>query len=302
VDEKFATYPPHRFGLIFHIVLIGLSIALGTWSLMRASDAEIGPLFLIYLAPACLALVGVPVLGYRAYALWRAIYRVERGGIRLRWGLREEDIPMDAIQWVRSRTEVDFPIPLPLIRWPGAVFGTRRLPDGRQLEYLAASARTLLLIATPDRIFAISPSDPDEFLRAFQRMEELALLASIPARSAYPSFLVSRVWAARPARILLLSGLFLAAVLLVVVTLAIPSREVVSLGFTPDGSPVEGVPAVQLLLLPVLNSFFYLAETVLGFFFFRREAEHALAYLLWGCGVLSGVLFLVASFFILRAG
>jgi hypothetical protein len=274
----------------------------GTLGLGRASDAQIGPLFLIYLAPACLALVGVPLLAYRAYALWRAAYMVEQGGIRLRWGLREEDIPADAIQWVRPVEDMQVAPPLPLIRWPGAVFGIRSLPSGGRVEYLAARSRSLVLIGTLEKTYAISPDDPAEFLETWQHLTESVSLAPIPARSAYPSFLINLVWAVRAARLLILSGLILALILLVWVSLEIPSRQVVFLGFSTAGSRAEGVPAVQLLLLPVINGFFYLADALLGLFFFRRETESALAYLLWSCGVLSGLIFLAATFFSLRSG
>jgi hypothetical protein len=83
---------------------------------------------------------------------------------------------------------------------------------------------------------------------------------------------------------------------------------------------------VRLLLLPVVNALFVLANLLLGLFFFRRgEARSAdnlpeeerpklttnplkpgggkvLAYLLWGGGVLTPFLFLAAVYFILRAG
>jgi hypothetical protein len=244
----------------------------------------------------------VPILGYRAYALWRAAYLVEMGGLKLRWGLREEDIPMDAILWVRSGDELESSLPLPVLRLPGAVLGPRRTADGILVEYLAARPKGLVLIGTQGRVFAVSPADPGRFIQTYRRMAEYLPSGSFPARSAYPSFLIGRVWAERPARILLSSGLILAAILLVLVSLSIPARQTVSLGFDSDGTPTAGVPAVQLLLLPLLNGFFYLAEVLLGLFFFRRESGSDLAYLLWGSSILTGVLFLSALYFILNAG
>jgi hypothetical protein len=302
VDEKFTFFPPYRVGLILHILLIVLLIVAGFWSLWQATNAAIGPVFLLYLLPGCVALVGVPILGYRAYALWRASYQVERGGIRLRWGLREEDIPMEAIQWVRPAKEMDPSLPLPLLRWPGSVLGTKRMADGTEIEYLAARDREFVVIGSTKRVYAISPSESGDFIQTFNRMEAFGTVASILPRSAYPSFLLARVWAARPARALLLTGLILAVLLLVAVSLAIPSRQFVSLGYAVSGSESEGVPAVQLLLLPAISGFFFLAQVLLGMYFFRREGEIVLAYLLWGSCVVTGVLFLGALFFVLNAG
>lgn len=302
VNDRYVFYPPHRFGLVFNALMIVFLVAAGIWSLWQASNAAIGPLFLLYLLPGCLALVGVPILGYRAYALWRAAYMVEQGGIRLRWGLREEDVPMDAIQWVRSWQEIESGMPLPFLHWPGALLGTRRLPDGTWLEYLAAGPHGLVAIGLQGRIFVISPTAPHDFLQTCKRLAEFASLVSIPARSAYPSFLLSRIWAERLARFQLAGGLTLAVLLLAMVSLVIPSRQTVSLGYASAASPADSVPAVQLLLLPVINGFFYLSQLLLGMYFFRREAERVLAYLAWGSSVLSGIIFLAALFFILRAG
>ena len=295
-------YPSHRFGLIFHAIAILALVVGGAWSLWQATQAEVGPTFLLYLLPTLLALAIVPVLAYRAYALWRASYSLERDGIRLRWGLREEVIPMDVVGWVRPASEVGFSLPLPRVRWPGAVLGVRRLPDGGQVEYLAAQTGQLILIAAFGRVFAISPAAPDEFLRTYHRLSELGSLTPLPARSLHPAFLLARVWASKPARYLLLGGLILSLGLLVMVSLLVPSRPAISLGFNPDGTPTDLVPSVRMLLLPFLNSFFYLADLLAGLFFYRREGGQALAFLLWGSGVLTATFFLGAVIFIQGTG
>jgi hypothetical protein len=140
---------------------------------------------------------------------------------------------------------------------------------------------------------------------------------------------------------MLLGGLALSLLLLAWVSLIVPSRDQIVLGPFTHGEPT---PAVYLLLLPVLNSFIFLVDLILGLFFFRMEDNRSsqqarsaralsqvdttplaelgpsspgspqpvlrmapsiinakiLAYLLWGSGVLSPLLFLVAVFFILR--
>ena len=52
-------------------------------------------------------------------------------------------------------------------------------------------------------------------------------------------------------------GLWLGIVLLVSVSLLIPSRQRVYLGFRPDVSPGDLVPAPRLFLLPMVNLFFF---------------------------------------------
>jgi len=313
VDEILIFQPSRRSGLVFHAVTTLILTVGGLWSLFQASQAQVGPLFLLYLLPALLALSLVPLFLYRAYALRQAAYLLERDGLHLRWGLRAESIPMDAVQWVDFADRRQSTLPLPWLRWPGSLLGRRRLSDGTQVEFLAANTSQLVLIATEQSLFVISPERPDEFLGAFQRFNELGSLTPLPASSVYPSFLISRVWADRPARYLLLSGLALSLIVLILVSLAIPSRSVVSLGFHLNQTSGDVVPSVQLLLLPVLNLFFFLSDLLLGLFFFRRAevaedlarsdatVSRTLAYVLWSSAVLTGFFFLVALYVNLEA-
>jgi hypothetical protein len=336
VNDAFLFKPPRRQGLILHAVALLLLLLASAWSLMRAFESTIGPGFLAYFLLALGAAALVPVVVYRAYALYKASYQIEQDGIRLSWGLRAEEIPMDEVVWVRSLEEINQAsvqgdgldqetggqsssagsIPLPFMRWPGAVLGTRRLPDGGQIEFMASSPDRLVFIATPRSMYAISPADPADFRRKYQRYAEMGSLTPLAPRSIYPTFLVNRVWSELPARYLLLAGLALSLILLVWVSLVAPGYTQISLGFEPDGGLRGPVPAVQLLLLPLLNAFFYLTDLALGLFFYRRgdqqiptiilpqgrviPAGQALAYLLWSSGAATPLLFLIALVTILR--
>lgn len=302
MKDAYTFQPEQGHGLAFHaaaILVLALAGAVGLW---QAAHATIGPVFLAYLLPALFALGLSPALVYRAYALYRANYELLRDGIRLRWGLRAVDIPMDAVSWVRPAGELDQALPLPWLRWPGAILGTRHLPGGGQVEFLASVPDRLVLISTPERIYAVSPDDPETFLRTFRRFTELGSLTPLPARSIYPGFLLARVWDALPARVLLLCALFFSLLLLVWVSLEIPSRSRLFLGFDAQGNPRDQVPPVQLLLLPVLNTLILLADFSLGLFFFRRKESELLAYILWAGSALSPLLFLIGVYFTLRAG
>lgn len=308
MNETAVFYPPRRLGLAVNGAgILALTLA-GGWGLWRVSQAPVGLAFLLYLAPVLAALALVPLLAYRAYALWRAAYTLERDGVHLKWGLRAEDIPMQAVRWVRPAGELEARLARPRLRWPGAVLGIRRMEDGSQVEYLASQTDGLVLIAASDRLYAVSPERPADFLKAYQGYAELGSLGPAQARSVYPSFLLARVWACLPARYLLVCGLALSLLLLALVSLIVPARPTVRLGFLPDGSPGEAVPSIRLLLLPVLNVFFYLADVLAGLFFFRREAKRGemdqrpLAYLLWGSGALTALLFLAAALLLLEAG
>ena len=314
MDDVKVFHPPRRTGLAFHAGAIAVLVVAGSWGFLQAVRVQTGLLFLLYLFPSLVAIGLVPVFAYRAYALRGAVYAVERDGLRLHWGLRDVTIPMEAVTWVNSAINLDFRLALPWLRWPGSLLGIRRLPDGALVEFLAADAGRLLLVATGERVFVISPERPGEFLDAYQRFSELGSLAPLAPHSLYPSFLLTRVWEVRPARYLLLAGAGFALLLLVLVSLLIPTRAFIHLGFRASQSSQDLVPALQLILLPIINLFFFLADLLLGLLFFRRgeiakivdQVETAtsftLAFLLWGSAVLTGLLFLAALYFIWRLG
>jgi hypothetical protein len=302
MQDEFAFRPDRRMGLIFHAAGILLFTMASLVSLWQASQASIGLIFMVYLLPILAAVIIVPILAYRIYALQTASYILEREGIRVRWGLRSEDIPIDDVLWVHPAAELSAPLPLPALRWPGAVTGKRHMAGGGEVEYLAGNFRDMLYIATPRGGIAISPADPDRFLATFQRFTEMGSLSPLPARSVYPTFLLARVWSSRTARVLVVACLALSLVLLVWVSLAIQGRDLVHLGFQPDGSPGNLVPAVRLLLLPILNGFFLLVALLLGMLFFRREESRPMAYILWLVSTLTNLLFLLAVYFSLKSG
>lgn len=293
--------PPRRAGLLFQgglSLLLGLA---GLWNLWQMAEASLGLDFIRHLMFALLALLPVPLLIYRLRALQRSRYIVERDGIRLRWGLRAVDLPMNTIDWVHPREDLLTALPLPPVRWPGSVFGTslRPLPGAARVEYLASTTRQLVLIGTPERVYAISPQDSEAFLLAYQRAIEMGSLSPIPALSEQPAFLLSEVWGARPVRYMLIAAVGLSLVLFIWVSLLLPTLGGVRLGST--ASAQELLPATVLLLLPFLNTVFMVLDWGLGLYFYRHERYRALAYLLWGASVLTAVLFLVTLPIILRS-
>lgn len=284
--------------MIFLVVLL----AAGAFGLWQASQADVGPVFLIYLLLPLLAVILGPILAYHAYALYRASYTVERDGLRLRWGLRVEDVPMNEVLWVRPSEDMSRHLPAPLVRFPGAVLGRQNIPGLGDVEFLAVSTEGIVLVATTAKTFALTPEDPQAFLHTMRRAMEYGSLTPIRAYSVYPTFLAGRVWTEPVARGLLLAAGIFALLLFVGVSLVIPGREQIAWHFDPSGQPTELVPAVRLMLLPVLNALLLLVDVLAGMFFFRWEERRYLAYLLWGGAAVTPLLFMAAIFTILAAG
>lgn len=331
--------PARGLGVVFHVFAILLLIAISVWGIWQAARSAISPSFLLYLLPLLIAFVLVPLLAYRLYSLLGAYYHLERDGLRLRWGLRIEDIPTNDVIWIRLDSDLEHKLPLPFLRWPGSVLGLRQTADGRRIEFMASQSRHLIVLATRNDIYAISPAQPEIFLEIFRSFMELGSLSPLTPRSIHPSFLLIRMWQQRPARYLIMTGLALNLLLLVWVSLVIPERPLIYLSFSAGSEPV---PSVRLLLIPVFSSFFYLVDVFLGLFFFRRigdppPAEYPLleeddrsaigteqqtdswwgrifwslrselqmvpqpylAHLLWGSSVLVTALFILAAYYIL---
>lgn len=300
MNEPQVFYPPKRNGMLVQGTALAAVGALAGMGLLQATRATMGPAFLAALLPILAGALLAPLLVIRISALRNARYLLERDGIQLRWGLRQENIPMNAVLWVRPARAFKARLPLPLVFWPGSVLGRRRLGGAGEIEYLASGMRGLVLVGTPGRVFAISPKDPAAFLAAFQRLTELGSLSPLERRSVYPSFILGRVWRQPGARFLILLGVFLSLALVTLVSLAVPGLGTVALGFLPDGSLREPAPAVRLLLLPLLNSGFFVIDFFAGLYFFRQNESSPLAYLAWGSGAVVPVLFLVGTVLILQ--
>ena len=173
----------------------------------------------------------------------------------------------------------------------------RRHPDLGVVEFLASERENLLLVATPKRVYAISPADPADFIQTFARAVELGSLRPAKAKSLYPSFIIARAWRSDVVRYLWLAALFLNLGLVVWTSLLIPSTAHFALGLRPDRTPAA-VPSVQLVILPLLSAFLNLIGWATGLFFYRWEKWKTLAVIIWGSGALASTLFLMAVFFI----
>lgn len=298
-DLKTGHFPPAKqLGLTLHAVILLLLAGTSIWGFTSLTNAQVGPQFVSYLLIGLLAFAPIPFLGYRAYALLKADYYIDRDSLAILWGLRVEDIPLTDIEWVRPASDLTHPVSLPAFRLPGAVLGRRRHPDLGAVEFIASSARNLILVATSKNVFAISPRDAASLVRTFARATELGSLTPTEAKSIYPSFVITEAWETPLARFLWISGLLLNLGLVAWVGILIPSLSQIPFGFDPFGVPTETVPAVRLILLPLISTLLFMIGILAGLYFYRWDKERPLAFIIWISSALSALLFLLAVLFL----
>jgi hypothetical protein len=159
------------------------------------------------------------------------------------------------------------------------------------VEYLSADVQHMILVATPDKTFALSPENLKGFMATFQQVNELGSLMPLDAQSVYPSVFIGRLWEDPLGRWLVISGFGIGLFLLVGVALTVPW-----LGEIDWIDPGTTAPGERLLLLPVLNGLIWLLNLGTGMLLYRRGKDQRLAaYLVWGTSILTGVLLVIGS-------
>ncbi|MDD2921974.1 MAG: PH domain-containing protein [Anaerolineales bacterium] len=291
--------PPKRLGLIVHGAIIFVLAIIAAISFINLTRVEVGSIFLIALLTLLASFAPIPFFAYRVYSLWRADYRLDRNSLAINWGLRVEDIPLSDIEFVRSANDLSVPLKLPPLPIVGGLLGARRHPDLGMVEFLASDGKKLLLVATAKRVFVISPENPIEFTQTFARATELGSLTPAESKSVYPSFVVTQAWQSGMARYLWLTALFLNLGLFIWASLIIPTTPRVALGPQFIGSQIETVPSSQLIIFPLASLLLTVTGWIAGLYFYRWEKERALAFILWGSSMLTGLLFLLAVLFII---
>jgi len=290
--------PPKRRGLIVHGVVILVLTVLASAGFINLTRVVVGPTFLISLLVALVAFTPIPFFVYRAYALFQADYHLDRDSLAIKWGLRVEDIPLTDIEFIRSADDLTVPLKLPTLPIPGGLIGMRRHPDLGVVEFLAADAKKLLLVATAKRVFVISPENPAALTQTFARATELGSLTPTESKSVYPSFVITQAWASNLARYLWLTALFLNLGLFVWISLVIPTIPRVALGPQFAGSELATVPSSQLIIIPVASLLLSVPGWVAGLYFYRWEKERPLAFIVWGSSMVMSLFFLIAVLFI----
>ncbi|MCD6474950.1 MAG: hypothetical protein J7K85_01640 [Anaerolineaceae bacterium] len=277
-------------GILFLLVVMVVSLTF----LLRS----VGIPFVIFLLLFLGSLAGIPFLGYRLFGLLKAQYIVSRDGLYIRWGMREYQLPIQCIEWARTVESVAIEIPLPRFHWSGVLVGDRVSRELGTIEFLSTGLADLLLIATKERVYAISPRDTDEFTRALQLAMESGSLEPMESVVRLPVSIITELWENRIVKIMLAAGFSFNIGLLVLVNLVIPQQTNISIGFDPALNPLPQIPVSSLRLLSFLSILFFMIDFGLGFYFYQKEKLRPISFLLWGMsGFLPFLLIIAIGFF-----
>jgi hypothetical protein len=285
--------PAIKNGLLLHLPVAIFLFAGSLTLFLLAFQEQYGTFFILFFVVALLLLIPFVFIAYRTFALLRGGYQLNRDGLRLHWGLRSEAIPMPDIEWIKPVSQITFELPLPRLSFPGAILGVTQTRDQGPVEFMASEIEHLVLVATHQKIYAISPARESEFLREFQSITELGSLAPIQPSTTLPANFLRNVWSDQLARWLIFIGLVCTLALLTLASLTIPGRQTVTLGFDPAGNPLPAVPAIRLLMLPALCIFLFLIDLVSGLYFYRNPKQRSASYLLWSASIITPLLLFV---------
>jgi hypothetical protein len=119
-------------------------------------------------------------------------------------------------------------------------------------------------------------------------------ISPIEAYSSQPAEFIQNVFSYPLARVSLISSLLLTLLLALVTSLLIPLKQIVSMGITPQGAALAPVSSNRLLILPILASFSFVLDVVLGLYYFRKPEHRSVSYFLWIAAMVTPVLLLVA--------
>jgi hypothetical protein len=294
--------PKRNPGILLHSVLVVALIAGCGVCIWLAFQQTGGGALILYLVGALILLALIPLVGYRGYALTRAVYTIERDGLRIRWGLRSEDIPLNEVEWVRPADDLETPLRLPFFSMPGAILGESVHPDLGSIEFMASDSKSLVIVATMNKVVVVSPENMEDFLNRFQRTIEMGSLTPIQPHTSIPVVFIRQILADRLGRSLIIGGFALTIILLVIVSLSIPGKALLSMGYSPNGGLLEAVSSTRLLLLPILSALFYLISLVAGVYSYRKESTRPVATLLWIGGITTPILLLIAAIIFLLQG
>lgn len=283
------TYAPSRGkGILFLFPLCTGMIALEVFLLRYFDVSQIGLQFFLLLIALLLIAVPTVFLLYRLYSLLFSYYRLERDGLHIKWGLRTEVIPLNAIEWIRSPQEMTEDVPWSVLPMPGAYLGTVTVHDRLTYEFLASDTGKMLFLGTSRYIYAISPRHPAAFLNGFERILQMGALTNIEWMTSRPANWLLEAWQDKPGRYSSILSMVLLIALYIFVGMRFQVEKTISLTFSPSGKPLEEISSANMLVVPLAATIIWVVGSAAGLLLFQKKENRPLSELVL-CAVTAAI-------------
>lgn len=298
-QENNQIMPIKKRGIIIHSVFIIFGISMIYYFIFQLINNSIGPKFVVLLLLLVIVILLLLFLTYRLISLIQAEYLVSREGIFLKWGYREQLISMNDVLWIRLSEDVSTPIQFPIISWMGVSQGFSVHEELGKLEFMFSDLENIVLVGTKEIVYVISPENRNMFLLQFQRALEFGTLVNAKSIAIFPNFLLIEIWKLPAARYFLLPAIIFSISLLILTGFAIPNVSQVSLGYSTAGFPLNSVPSVQLVILPIINIILLIFTIWISTYIYQRWEKHPVISLIFASSSITSFIFLMATIIIL---
>ena len=274
--------PPRRLGALVGGLLVLITLLLDLFWVWQVINWPITFLTFVQSVLVLLSLPWLGLLGYWLYGLFTLQYHLDRNRLFIRWGPTWQIIPLPEIERVKIGPQLVSPLRYRGAWWPGYWSGHGHVVGvGLTLFYATSPAARQVILLTPALAYAISPPDPETFLREFELRRNMGPTQLLEQSSHQPAFTRWTFWTNRAAQGLLVSGGLTAAALfgrLCWYYSSLPER--LPLHFNAQGQIDRIGQRSELFALPVIGLLVLAVNLILGFLLYRRERVGA--YLIWG--------------------
>jgi hypothetical protein len=229
-----------------------------------------------------LSLLWLGLLGYWLYGLFTLRYHLDRNRLFIRWGVTWQTVPLPEIEQVEIGPRLASPLRYRGAWWPGYWAGHGETVDvGLTLFYATTPTTRQVLLVTPTLAYAISPPDPEAFVREFERRRSMGPTQWVEQSSHQSAFTRWAFWSDRAAQGLLALAGLTATALFGRLCWRYPSLpERLALHLDARGQIDRIGQRSELFALPVIGLLVLAVNLILGFLLYRRERVGA--YLIWG--------------------
>ena len=299
-SKQVYSYPPAREkGTLFFSAVLLVLLPIEIFLIHTLTEKEFGLGYFLLLMAAGILAVPAAFLIYRFYSLLFSSYEFERNSLTIRWGKRNEVIPLNAIEWIRTPQEMPYEVPWSVLPMPGAYLGTVENSYYGKFEFLASDTSKMLFLGTAKCIFVISPENPSAFMNGFERILQLGSLSETNWETVRPANWIIEMWKNKIGRrsIIIMSSLL--AVLFLWVGFRFKYKANVTMQFSASGMAQEVLPVSNIIVIPILAAVTFIALTVLGGKIHQNEKQTKIGEIIWVSGIAAVLQYLIAAFILL---